>query len=339
MLQIDQRQLGSSELIVLSPGVGLISWGERLQGYGKSHTQEDLLRAYRACLDAGLTFFDTAEVYGRGEWERLLGICRQRDGRPVLIASKFAPLPTRNSASDLRKALDGSLQRLGVERLHLYQIHMPPPERKLEELIDALADAVRAGKVRAVGVSNFRAPLMRQAYTLLAQRDIPLASNQVHYNLLYRHPETNGVLDACRELEVALIPYSPLEQGIPTGKFRGKPSSRSLLLRVVGGSMRRLDPFGDTRGSVSSFQRVLHGSYTLPQACWESLFVVLEEIARAHEKTIAQIALNWLLGQDACIIPIPGAKNARQASENAGALGWRLTPEEQERISQAATAS
>lgn len=161
---------------------------------------------------------------------------------------------------------------------------------------------MRAGKVRAVGVSNFRAPLMRQAYTLLAQRDIPLASNQVHYNLLYRHPETNGVLDACRELEVALIPYSPLEQGIPTGKFRGKPSSRSLLLRVVGGSMRRLDPFGDTRGSVSSFQRVLHGSYTLPQACWESLFVVLEEIARAHEKTIAQIALNWLLGQDACII-------------------------------------
>ncbi|HVU69397.1 MAG TPA: aldo/keto reductase [Ktedonobacteraceae bacterium] len=332
----DQRPIGSSKLVVPALGVGLISWGERLQGYGKTHTFEDLLPTYRACLDAGLTFFDTAEFYGRGESERLLGECRKADGRPVQIASKFAPLPGRRSAADLRKALDGSLRRLGVERLDLYQIHLPVPGRLLHELIDELAEAVRVGKVLAVGVSNFRAPLMRRAHARLAHYGIPLASNQVHYNLLYRHPEQNGVLDACRELGVALIPHSPLEQGILTGKFRGVSRSRGLFLDLTGASMRRLDPFGDTKGSISAGQRLLKGSYTLPPERWEALFVVLEEIARAHEKTIAQVSLNWLLSKDECIIPIPGAKNVRQASENAAALGWRLTREEHERISQAA---
>jgi aryl-alcohol dehydrogenase-like predicted oxidoreductase len=226
MLKTDQRQLGASGLVVPALGVGVMSWGERIIGYGKTHTREDVFQAYRACLDAGLNFFDTAEGYGRGESERLLGECRRKDGRPILITTKFAPAsifaptPARQSPRALLQALDNSLRCLGVECIDLYQIHFPPAPQKIDAYMDMMAEAVRAGKVRAVGVSNFRASLMRQAHARLARYDIPLASNQVHYNLLYRHSEANGVLDACRELDVALIAYSPMEAGILTGKFR-----------------------------------------------------------------------------------------------------------------------
>ncbi len=345
MIQIEQRKLGASELVVPALGIGTWSWGDtRFWGYGQSHTRDDVFQAYRTCLDAGLNFFDTAAIYGDGESESLLGECRRVDGRPIIIASKFAAPPlgspsTRFSAQTLLKALDSSLQRLGVERIDLYQIHMPPPAHKLGALMDALADTVRAGKVRAVGVSNFTASLMRQAHAALSRHGITLASNQVHYSLLHRYPETNGVFDACRELDVTLIAYSPLEQGVLSGKYRTGTASRPFtqrLLRSVGG---RLDPFGDTKGSIPAVQRLFSGYRTLQREKLEPLFVVLEEIAHVHEKTMAQVALNWLLTKDPCILPIPGAKNARQAGENAGVLGWRLTEEEQACISQAEIAS
>ena len=331
MIKTDQRKLGASELIVPALGVGIMSWGEAIQGYGQSHSQEDITQAYRTCLDAGLNFFDTAEMYGRGESERLLGECRRKDGRPIIIASKLAPLPTRSSARDLLKALDNSLERLGVERIDLYQIHMPTSPRKVDEFMDALAKAVQAGKVRAVGVSNYNASLLRRAHARLARHGIPLASNQVQYSLLHRYPETNGVLDACHELNVSLIAYSPLTQGILSGKYRTRPIP--LMQRLSAELSERFDMFGEARGVVPVSQRL----FSRPRTSWpeklEPLFVVLEEIAHKHEKTIAQVALNWLLAQDERIIPIPGAKNARQASQNAGALGWQLTEEEQARIS------
>lgn len=149
---------------------------------------------------------------------------------------------------------------------------------------------------------------------------IALASNQVHYNLLHRYPETNDVLDACHELHVALIAYSSLEQGILSGKYRSRPPSKPVILRVIEALAPR-DPFGERQGTS-------YGRRHLRPEQLEPLFVVLEEIAHVYDKTIAQVALNWLLTTDACIIPIPGAKNARQATENAGALGWRLTPTE-----------
>jgi aryl-alcohol dehydrogenase-like predicted oxidoreductase len=197
--------------------------------------------------------------------------------------------------------------------------------------MDVLAEAVQAGKVRAVGVSNYSASLMRRAHARLGRYGIALASNQVHYNLLHRYPETNGVLDACRELNVALIAYSPLEQGILSGKYRVTPQSKSLALRLIEAIAPR-DPFGEMKGAS-------YGHRDLRPEKVEPLFAVLEEIANAHEKTIAQVALNWLLTKDACIVPIPGAKNAQQARQNAGALSWRLTEEEHLRISQAEIAS
>jgi aryl-alcohol dehydrogenase-like predicted oxidoreductase len=154
--------------------------------------------------------------------ERLPGECRRRDGRPITIASKFAPPLTRasragrarSSARSLLEALDHSLERLGIECIDLYQLHTASPVLKVDHLMDALAEAVQAGKVRAVGVSNYSASQMRQAYAHLASYGIPPASNQVWDSLLHRYPETNGVLDTCRELNVALMAYSPLEQGI-----------------------------------------------------------------------------------------------------------------------------
>ncbi len=312
MIQLDQRQLGTSGIVVPSLGVGVWSWGDRgFWGYGQGYTRADITQAYAACLDAGLNFFDTAEMYGRGESERILGECVREVGRPVIIASKFAPLPNRLSARTLLKALDASLERLNVQTIDLYQVHWPYTFLRVEPLMDALAQAVRSGKVRAVGVSNYGADLMRRAHARLARYDIPLASNQVHYSLLYRKPEKNGVLDACRELNVALIAYSPLEQGVLTGKYR----------IVAGQSIPVTGPRRFTRAFRTSRRRKI-----------EPLLQTMENIAKAHDKTIGQVALNWLLSKDECIIPIPGAKNARQAKENAGAIGWRLTGEESRQI-------
>jgi aryl-alcohol dehydrogenase-like predicted oxidoreductase len=317
MLQLDQRQLGASDITVPSLGVGIWSWGDKsFWGYGKDYTRDDITAAYKVCLDAGLNFFDTAEVYGRGESERILGACRREDGRPIIIASKFLPLPEGLSPHKLLTALDNSLVRLGVQQIDLYQIHFPSPFYRVNNLMDALAEAVRAGKVRAVGVSNYSADLMRKAHARLGRHDIPLASNQVRFSLLQRKPEVNGVLEACRELNVSLIAYSPLAQGLLTGKYR------------VGANQAKLPSFP---------RRMIQTGFRSSQReKMEPLFSAMEEAARAHDKTISQVALNWLISKDELIIPIPGAKNARQARENAGAVGWRLTEEEQERIGQAA---
>ncbi len=306
MLQIDKRQLGASPITVPALGVGVWSWG---------YTREDITQAYKACLDAGLNFFDTAEIYGSGESERILGECVRQDGRPVVIASKFAPLPFRLSPRTLLDALDTSLGRLGMSQIGLYQIHWPYTFLNINALMDTLAHAYRAGKIRAIGVSNYNAKQMRQAHARLARHGIPLASNQVHYSLLHRKPESNGVLAACRELNVALIAYSPLEQGLLTGKYRVNDFHATQLTGV-----RRFMPaFNASRRSKM-----------------EPLLQTMEPIAKAHGKTIAQVSLSWLLMKDENVIPIPGAKNARQAKDNAGAIGWRLTTEEHQSIAQAA---
>jgi aryl-alcohol dehydrogenase-like predicted oxidoreductase len=312
MIQLDQRHLGASGIVVPPMGVGVWSWGDKsFWGYGQDYTREDVTLAYKACLDTGLNFFDTAEMYGRGESERILGKCIREDGRPVIIASKFAPLPNRLSARSLLEALDASLERLNVKTMDLYQIHWPYSLIGVDALMDALAQAVHSGKVRAVGVSNYGANLMRRAHARLARHDIPLASNQVHYNLIHRKPEKNGVLDACRELNVALIAYSPLEQGLLTGKYR-----------IVAGQAI----------SVTGPRRFTPAFRTSQRRKIEPLLQTMEDIATTHSKTVGQVALNWLLSKGECIIPIPGAKNVRQASENAGATSWRLTGEEFKRI-------
>ncbi len=306
MIQVDQRQLGKSGIVVPALGVGVWSWGDKgTWDYGTSYTQADVAQAYKACLDAGLNFFDTAEIYGWGESERILGECLREDGRPIIIASKFAPLPNRFSAKKLLDALDATLQRLGVSSIDLYQIHWPYTFLNKTALMDMMAKAYNAGKIRAIGVSNYNVKQMREAHARLARYGIPLASNQVHYSLLHRKPETNGVLDACRELDIALIAYSPLQQGLLTGKYRA----------------------GQTF-SLTRARRMSRAYSTAALNKIEPLLKTMETIAEARNKTTAQVALNWLLAKDEHIIPIPGAKNARQATDNAGAIEWRLSEEE-----------
>ena len=305
----EQRRLGASGIAVSALGTGTWAWGDRgFWGYGRGYGEAEVADAFRASLDAGIDFFDTAELYGGGASERLLGRFARGAGRPLVIASKFAPLPWRLSTGSLRRALEGTLARLGLETLDLYQVHWPYTPMPLEVMMDALAAAVRDGRVRAVGVSNFSADRMRRAAARLERRGVPLAANQVEYSLLKRDAETNGVLAACRELDAALIAYSPLAKGLLTGKYA--------------------DPAVRVRGP-RRFQRAFtrHGRERL-----RPLLLALGDVAAERGRTPAQVALNWLLCRDRRIVPIPGAKTAQQARQNAGAFGWRLTEAEFARL-------
>jgi len=311
-----QITLGASGITVAPLGVGTWSWGDaRFWGYGREYGRAEITDAFAASVAVGITLFDTAEVYGQGESERLLGaLIRERGtepGAPPVIATKFAPLPWRFGARSLRRALDASLERLGVARVDLYQIHFPYSLIGIPTLMDALADAVADGQVGAVGVSNYGAEQMRRAHEALARRGVPLATNQLQYNLLARRPERDGTLAACRELGVTLIAYSPLAQGLLTGKYHaGGPTPSGF---------RRWQPLFRGRDA-----RRLAG-----------LLDLLRGIGEDHGgKTPAQVALNWLIAQGT--VPIPGAKNRAQASGNAGALGWALDAAE---VAALATAS
>jgi len=301
----------ADELNIAPLGVGAWAWGTtRLWGYGKEYDRSDVGNAFRTSMAEGVTLVDTAEMYGNGASERIIGeILREGafEGTPI-IATKFAPLPYRFSAKALLNAVDKSLERLGKETIDIYQIHFPNPIFKINSLMDALSETVKAGKVRRVGVSNYGADQMQRAHDRLASHGVPLASNQVEYSLLRRAPETNGLLEASRELGVTLIAYSPIAQGLLTGKY-GPGGDRPV------GLVRRLGrAFGEM--NLKKIEPVLD---------------IVREIGDAHNKEPAQVALNWLITQRSTL-PIPGAKNERQARQNAGALGWKMTAEEAERL-------
>jgi aryl-alcohol dehydrogenase-like predicted oxidoreductase len=301
----------ADELNIAPLGVGAWAWGTtRLWGYGKEYDRSDVGNAFRTSMAEGVTLVDTAEMYGNGASERIIGeILREGafEGTPI-IATKFAPLPYRFSAKALLNAVDKSLERLGIETIDIYQIHFPNPIFKINSLMDALSETVKAGKVRRVGVSNYGADQMQRAHDRLASHGVPLASNQVEYSLLQRAPETNGVLEASRELGVTLIAYSPIAQGLLTGKYGPGGDRPEGLVRRLGRA------FGEK--NLKKIEPVLD---------------IVREIGDAHNKEPAQVALNWLITQRSTL-PIPGAKNERQARQNAGALGWQMTDEEAERL-------
>ena len=278
-------------------GTGTWAWGDRqVWGYGKDYADSDVRKAFDASIAAGINCFDTAEMYGFGRSEKLIGHFVAESKAPVVVLTKFMPLPWRIRRRDLLSALKRSLRRLGIGTVGLYQIHWPLPIRSVETWMDALADAVEQGLTQGVGVSNYSTNQMKRAFERLSRRKVPLLSNQVEYSLLHRSPETNGVKKACDELGVRLIAYSPLAMGVLTGKY----SANHKL--------------GGYRGF--RFNRYLSRI--------QNLTGLLREIGRAHGgKSPSQVALNWTICKGT--FPIPGAKNADQAKENAGAQGWRLT--------------
>jgi aryl-alcohol dehydrogenase-like predicted oxidoreductase len=315
----DRTTLGRSSLSVPRLGVGAMTWGEargiaRLHpaqiAYGGAHGYEEEKRALEASLEAGVDLFDTAAMYSGGASERRLG--ELAAGRDVLIASKF-PSGFRFRVEEFPQELEASLSRLGRPSIDLYQHHFPRRRVSIPELMEQMADAVEAGKVNAVGVSNYSADQMRQAHGALGERGIPLASNQVEYSLLHRQPETNGIVDACRELGVTLIAYTPLAGGLLTGKYSTK--------NRPGGFFRRVLPRYRRKGLEAI----------------EPVVALLEEIGQRYSRTPSQVALRWLIANPV-VLPIPGAKNGKQATANAGALTFSLTSEEVDTLNEATLA-
>ena len=221
------RRLGKTGIEVPAIGVGTNRWSQ-------GGNDAPVFETYQALIEGGGGFIDTAEVYGFGKSERLVGDCLRKDGRPVFVASKFAPFVARTSPRRLTAALDASLARLGRESIDLYYVHFPFPFADLNGFADGLAEAVKSGKAKTVGVSNFNADQMRRIADRLARANIPLAANEVHYSLAHRDPETNGVLDACRELDVALVAYFPLASGRLAGPpAEGKADKLDAVRRAL----------------------------------------------------------------------------------------------------------
>ena len=297
-------------LHAIEMGLGAWQWGDRaVWQYGHGYTDEDLRQAFQTSLAQGVRLVDTAEIYGSGRSERLLGQFLKDSQQPVLIATKFFPWPWRLSRSALPRALRGSLERIGVEAVDLYQIHWPTPLLSPETMMEGLRMCVEEGLARTVGVSNFGPTEMLRAYSVLSQHSIPLASNQVSYSLLNRAVEKNGLLARCQELGVRLIAYSPLEKGLLTGKYGPEHAPPGTRSATYAGLVRKIPP----------------------------LIKLMNEIGQDHGgKTNAQVALNWLICKGA--LPIPGAKNAAQAGQNAGGLGWKLTDAEVARLDEVSEA-
>lgn len=219
---MDKVAIGRTDLRTIPLGIGTWAWGDKLfWTYGKDYGAEEVKSAFQKAIDLGITLFDTAEIYGLGESERIIGEMVRQNGRDsALIATKYMPLPWRVSAKQVESAIEHSLERLQVKYIDLYQIHQPVSFLMAQsKLLDVLAEAVKTGKIRALGVSNYSAQQMRSAYEYLKQKGIPLAVNQVQYSLLARQIESNGVLQTARELGITILAYSPLAQGLLTGKY------------------------------------------------------------------------------------------------------------------------
>ncbi len=290
-----------SFLSQLEMGLGTWAWGKGVVwGFGKGYGDKDLRETFNASLEAGIRLIDTAEVYGDGESEVFVGrFLKERPEEKVYVATKFAPFPYRFRASVLLKALQSSLKRLGLPCVDLYQMHWPSPPRSIKAWMEPLAQAVKEGLAKEVGVSNFSRGQMLRAQEALASHGVALSSTQMQYSLVRRGNEFNGLLDECKKTGVRFIAYSPLGMGMLSGKYspQNPPSGP-----------RRLFYWGQL-GRI------------------QALVAKLREMGEARGgKTVNQVALNWVLCKGG--LPIPGAKNAVQARENAGAMGWRLNEAE-----------
>ena len=296
----DLVPLGKTGIMITPVGVGTWAWGDRLVwGYGgDDYDDSDIKEAFDVSLDNGANWFDTAEVYGMGRSERFLGKFIPTATREVLVATKFFPFPWRLRKEALIRSLKDSLRRLQLSQVDLYQIHVPLGRWSKPKYLSALADAAKAGLTRAVGVSNFNTEKTRLTNQTLKAAGVSLASNQVEYSLFDRRIEKNGLLDYCLENDITVIAYSPLAKGMVTGKYGPEnppPGPRSRMYPPE--KLQLAQP----------------------------LIALLKEIGADHGKTPAQVALNWTICKGT--VPIPGAKNAKQAADNLGAMGWRLSPE------------
>jgi len=294
-------ELGKTGIKISPLGLGAMQWGDvKLPSSSSPQPDHKIKEIFQISTSSGINFIDTAEMYGNGKSERHMGMLLGGETGDLIIATKFMPFPWRLSKRDLRSALMNSLGRLGLPHIDLYQMHWPFPPVPIKTWMDAMSDAIADGLIRAVGVSNYSVQQVEQAQEALAKHQIPLASNQVKFSILDQHPISSGLLDYCRKSGVTIIAYSPLEKGILTGKFTpDNPPTGFRAWRYNRSFLSKIAP----------------------------LFDVLHDIGEQNGgKTPAQVSLNWLMVKGA--VPIPGARHIDQASKNAAAMGWQMTPQQ-----------
>jgi aryl-alcohol dehydrogenase-like predicted oxidoreductase len=297
------RQLGGSGQSVSAIGLGCMGMSEF---YGQPPDEARSLATLERALALGITFLDTADVYGPFTNEMLVGrfLAGHRDR--VIVATKFGNmraadgtfLGVNGQPAYVRACCDASLQRLGVETIDLYYQHRVDPDTPIEDTVGAMADLVRAGKVRAIGLSEASAATVRRAHAVH-----PIAALQTEYSLWSRDPEA-GLLDTCAELGIAFVAYSPLGRGFLTGRIRSAGDLQA----------------GDWR--LQTQPRFQGGNFEHNLA----LVASVEAVAQAKGCTPAQVALAWLLAKGPHVIPIPGSTRAERVEENAGAVRITLSP-------------
>ncbi|KRE99871.1 aldo/keto reductase [Paenibacillus sp. Soil766] len=311
------RQMGSSTL-ELSP-LGLGCWqfsnGQGMVGkFWPVLKKEDVRSIVQTSLKGGINWFDTAEVYGQGQSEQMLAEALREAG-PLAdgahIATKWWPL--LRTASSITSTIDERIRLLENRTIELHQVHQPFSLSSVREEMKAMAGLVKSGQIKNVGVSNFSADKMREADRVLREHGLRLISNQVKYSLLDRRIEHNGIMDAAKELGVAIIAYSPLEQGILSGKFHKNPE----LVKAIKGPRKFTSAF-----RASGLQKS------------RPLIDKLDELAKLYDASPTQIALNWLIHANGeTVFAIPGASKTHHAEENVKAMQFTLTKEELKQIS------
>ena len=313
MTQRIQRKLGNSSLAVSPVGVGVMQFAGgggmfRFMFAKLSQEEKDLI--IKIATEGGINWFDTAEYYGWGRSERTLRKALENNGirdEDVHIATKWWPAP--RTAKNITRTIKNRLKNLEGYSISLHQVHWPWSFSSPEAQMNAMADLVDQGKIQAVGVSNFSAQYTYRSQTALQQRGLGLASNQVHFNLIYRKIETNGILDAAKDLGVTIIAYSPLASGLLSGKFHKHPE---ILQRT---------PIARRVNLTRQIKKV------------QPLIDAMDEMTKRHGVTISQVALNWTVNfHGETVVAIPGASRPKHAEEFAGVMSFRLTDEEMNRL-------
>ena len=292
------RKLGRLEVSEIGAGCMSIS-----ANYGPPADRNQGIQVIRAAHDKGVTFFDTAEVYGPFTNEDLVGEALAPIRDKVVIATKFGfdlEAGGLNSRPEhIKKVVEASLKRLRTDRIDLYYQHRVDPKVPIEDVAGAIKDLIKQGKVLHFGLSEASAKTIRRAHAVQ-----PVTAVQTEYSLMNRDPEHNGVLGACEELGIGFVPWGPVGMGYLTGKVDART---------------KLDPKTDLRSGFDRFS---------PEnlAANQPIVDLLKRVAARRDATPAQIALAWLLAQKPWIVPIPGTRNVNHLTENLGAISVQLTP-------------